>query len=135
MEEPINSVKSAVDELVGVNSRVKRKRKTESNKKMELFYNVILTLEEINARSMIAHYDLGIDTTKYDEKFHEAIDAMLYVAYGKECYELISFYIYDRINMEDQSINPIIDQTGEEVYLNTPYDLYVLMKRVNPKID
>lgn len=135
MEENYNKVKLAIDELLGVSSVIKRKKKTDADKKMEIFKQIITLMEEVQTRSYISHFDLNIDMTNYDEKFHQIIDALIYIAYGKQCYELISFYIYERINPEDQSINPVILDSGEEMMLTNPYELYNLMKMVNPKID
>lgn len=129
-------LKTTVDSILKVNSVVRRKRRSEADKKLELFKQVINTLEEIQARSIIAQYELSLDMSNYDDKFLEVIDALLYTSYGKDCYGLISFYLYERINPEDNSINPVyIEETGEEVYLNNPYDLYNLMRRVNSKIE
>jgi hypothetical protein len=48
----------------------------------------------------------------------------------------VSFYLFERINPEDGTINPVlIEETGEEVFLENPYDLYNLMRRINPKIE
>lgn len=134
--EQYNQLRVAVDSILNVSSSVKRKKRTDAEKKMEMFRQVINTLEEIQARSFIASYELNIDMNNYDEKFLEVIDALLYMKYGKDCYELISFYLFERINPEDGSINPVlIEESGEEVYLNDPYELYNLMKRLNPSIE
>jgi hypothetical protein len=126
----------AIDTLLKTNSVVRRKKRSESEKKLELFKQIIYSLEEVQTRSYLAGYELNIDLSNYDEKFLEIIDGLLYINYGKDCYDLITFYLLDRINPEDGSINPvIIDETGEEVILNTPYDLYNLMRRVNPNIE
>jgi hypothetical protein len=103
---------------------------------MELFKQVINGLEEIQARSYLASYELNIDMNNYDEKFLEIIDALIYMNYGKDCYQLVSFYLFERINPDDGTINPVlIEETGEEVFLENAYDLYNLMRRVNPKIE
>jgi len=134
--EPYNEVKSAIDSILNTNAIIKRRKRSESDKKLELFNQVILTLEEVQARSFIASYELNMDMSNYDEKFLEVIDALIYMNYGKDCYELVSFYLFERVNPEDGTINPvIIEDTNEEVYLNNPYELYNLMKRINPKID
>lgn len=135
MSEQFKDLKMAVDELLNVNSTIRKKRKSEADKKMELFTQIINTIEEINARTFISSYELGIDMGKYDEKFLEVIDALLYVSYGKNCYELISFYLFDRI-AEDGNINPVfVQETGEEIVLSNPYELYNLMKAINPDIE
>ena len=134
--EQYNQLRVAVDSILNVSSTVKRKKKTEAEKKMEMFRQIINTLEEIQARSFIASYELNLDMNGYDEKFLEIIDALLYMNYGKDCYELISFYLFERINPDDGSVNPVmIEETGEPVYLNDPYDLYNLMKRINTSIE
>lgn len=134
--EQYNQLRVAVDSILNVSSSIKRKKKTDAEKKVEMFRAVINTLEEIQARSFIASYELNLDMNNYDEKFLEVIDALLYMNYGKDCYELISFYLFERINPEDGSVNPItIEDSGEQVYLNDPYDLYNLMKRINTSIE
>jgi hypothetical protein len=134
--ERYSELKVAIDTLLKTNSVVRRKKRSESEKKLELFKQIIYSLEEVQTRSYLAGYELSIDLSNYDEKFLEIIDGLLYINYGKDCYDLITFYLLDRINPEDGTINPvIIDETGEEVLLNSPYDLYNLMRRVNPNIE
>ena len=134
--EQYKELKIAIDSILNTSSIIRRRKRSESDKKMELFKQVINGLEEIQARAYIASYELNIDMNNYDEKFLEIIDALIYMNYGKDCYELVSFYLFERINPEDGTINPVlIEETGEEVFLENPYDLYNLMRRVNPKIE
>ena len=134
--EQYKELKIAIDSILNTSSIVRRRKRSESDKKMELFKQVINGLEEIQARAYIASYELNIDMNNYDEKFLEVIDALIYMNYGKDCYQLVSFYLFERINPEDGTVNPVlIEETGEEVFLENPYDLYNLMRRVNPKID
>jgi hypothetical protein len=134
--EQYKELKIAIDSILNTSSIVRRRKRSESDKKMELFKQVINGLEEIQARSYIASYELNIDMNNYDEKFLEIIDALIYMNYGKDCYQLVSFYLFERINPEDGTVNPVlIEETGEEVFLENPYDLYNLMRRINPKIE
>jgi hypothetical protein len=134
--EQYKELKIAIDSILNTSSIVRRRKRSESDKKMELFKQVINGLEEIQARAYIASYELNIDMNNYDEKFLEVIDALIYMNYGKDCYQLVSFYLFERINPEDGTINPVlIEETGEEVFLENPYDLYNLMRRINPKIE
>ena len=135
MSEDYKNVKSAVDAIIGINSVIRRKRKADDDKKRELFVQIINRLEESNARSNIAFYDLKLDTSSYDETYMEAIDALLFMLYGKELCSLISFYLYERVDMENNVIKPVIlEETGESIILENAYDLWDLMKRLNPKI-
>lgn len=134
--EQYKELKIAIDSILNTSSIIRRRKRSESDKKMELFKQVINGLEEIQARAYIASYELNIDMNNYDEKFLEIIDALIYMNYGKDCYQLVSFYLFERINPETGAVNPVlIEETGEEVYLETPYDLYNLMRRINPKIE
>jgi hypothetical protein len=134
--EQYKELKIAIDSILNTSSIIRRRKRSESDKKMELFRQVINGLEEIQARSYLASYELNIDMNNYDEKFLEIIDALIYMNYGKDCYQLVSFYLFERINPDDGTINPVlIEETGEEVFLENAYDLYNLMRRVNPKIE
>ena len=48
---------------------------------------------------------------------------------GKELCELVFFYIYNRIN-PDGSINGLVDDSGNEIILETPTDLWLLIKHI-----
>jgi hypothetical protein len=133
MIEEYMNVKSAVDEILKTNTVIKRKKKNESDKKRELFCHVINSIEGLNLRSTLAFTDLQLDLEKYDDKFFEIIDSLLYINFGKECSELIAYYLYNRIN-PDGTMNPVIDEDGGEIFLSSPYELYELLIRVNPKL-
>jgi hypothetical protein len=49
--------------------------------------------------------------------------------FGKEASELIFFYLYDRLN-PDGSINMLTDPNGNDVVLQNPDDLWVLLQIV-----
>ena len=134
MEKEYKQVQFAVDEILGTKTLIRRKKKSTSDKKRELFFNVITMLEEIHIRQNLVYADLDLDLSNYDEKFFTVIDMLLYMNFGKQCMELISFYLYDRV-AADGTINPVIVNDTEEVLLSSPYDLWNLMYKVNPKID
>jgi len=133
MIEEYMNVKIAVDEILKTNTVIKRKKKNEFDKKRELFCHVINSIEGLNLRSTLAFTDLQLDLEKYDDKFFEIIDSLIYINFGKECSELIAFYLYNRIN-PDGTMNPVIDEDGGEIFLSSPYELYELLIRVNPKL-
>ena len=78
-------------------------------------------------RGIILGSDLQLDFRSYDEKFYIIIDYLLELHFGKEGYELISFYLYERIN-PDGSVNELMDENDNIVPLNTPADLWELLK-------
>ena len=135
MSEQHKSVKQAVDSILGVNSVIRRKKKNQADKNRELFAMAINRLEEASVRSNVSFFDLKIDMSAYDENYLEVCDALLFMLYGKECCDLISFYLYDRMDPETGEPVPIIvEETGQEIFLNDPYQLYEMMRRINKNI-
>jgi hypothetical protein len=134
MEKEYKQIQFAVDEILGTRTLIRRKKKSSSDKKRELFFNIITTLEELTIRQNLVYADLDIDLSNYDEKFFNVIDMLTYMMFGKQCMELIGFYLYDRIN-QDGSMNALIVNDKDEIVLNNPYELWNLMCKVNPKID
>ena len=127
-DQEYNLVKKAIDELLKVNTSFKRKKKNTLEKKKELFYAIINGIQVLDTRSSLVNADLRLDTSSYDEAFYQVIDALLLFIFGKDGYELISFYLYEKTN-PDGSINTLIDDNGNEVELDTPEDLWnVLFK-------
>ena len=134
MEKEYKQVQLGVDSILGTKTLIRRKMKSVLDKKRELFFNVIVMMEELFVRQNLVYADLNLDFSNYDEKFFTIIDMLLYMNFGKQCMELIAFYLYDRVNA-DGTINALLINDDEELFLNNPTDLWNLMCKVNPKID
>ena len=133
MVDNFKEVQTAVDNMLNVKSYVRRKKKTQSDKKKEMFVQMINSLDEIFVRQGLMYADMDVDMFKYDEKFLGVIDAMFYLHFGESCSEIIAFYLYDRRN-PDGTLNPLTDENNTEIILLTPYDLWNLLVSINPKI-
>ena len=133
-QKGLEVIRQAVDQILNVSSNIKRKAKKDFDRQRDLFLQVITGLEAIHTRNSLLFLDLRVDFSTYDESFLEVIDMLLLAKYGKDCYELISFYLWERIN-PDQSLNSIVGPEGEEIVLTTPSDLWSLMVRVNPNLE
>ena len=127
------NVQSAIDDLLKVKCVIRRKKKTDQNKKKELFLHAINNLETAIIRSNIAFTDMGIDYSDYDEVYYTAIDALLLMCFGKDAAELIAYYLWDRLNT-DGTINPIFDEKEKEIILENPHQLWDLLCKLNPKL-
>ena len=69
-----------------------------------------------------------------NEELKRAFDALLNTSTSlKDGFELISFYLYDRIN-PDGTINYLLDENQNEVKLETAEDLFNLLCKVNPSL-
>ncbi len=132
MNEQTEGIKSSIDNIIGADTFLKNKKKTPDDLRRERFERVITLLEGVDIRTRILGTDLNIDLSQYDEKFHDIIDELLFLLFGKEACELISFYLYDRIT-EDGNLLSLESNDGEIVSLLTPSDLWYLIKDVNAK--
>ena len=132
MNNQANSVRQSVGDIIGSNTFLKLKRKTEDDLQREQFESIILLLEEIEVRSIILSNDLKIDLASYDEKFYMLIEKLLNIHFGDEANEIIFYYIYDRIN-PDGSVNELRDEKDNVVLLTSPSDLWDVVKLIQSK--
>ena len=132
MEEHTKGIKSSIEDIIGTDTILKRKKKTEQEINKESFEKIILTMEEIQVRSNLLHSEIGLDLYSYDEKFYEVIDRLFALHFGQEASEVIFFYIYERIG-PDGNINELLDQNDNVVPLESPSDLWVLVNHLRDK--
>lgn len=133
MEKDFKQIQLGVDSIIGTKTIIRRRKKNNSDKNRELFFNVINSIEELNVRQNLMYGDLSLDFADYDEKFFEVIDMLIYMNFGKQCTEVIGFYLYERMNA-DGTLNPIMVDDNQELFLENPYDLWNLLCKINPKI-
>ena len=131
MEQSLNEIQTVINNLLNVKSLVRRKKKTQEAKKKELFISIINSIEAIINRQNLMYADLNLDLANYDEAFLDTIDALIILHFGKEGAELIAYYLWDRV-APDGSIEPLLDEEGTSVYLETAQDLWNLLIRINP---
>jgi hypothetical protein len=134
MAEPYKAIQLAVDSLLNAQSTVRRKKRTQSDRRKECFFAIINLLEETIVRSNIAYQELQIDLFKFEDKYIQIIDMLMFMNFGEDCMDMISFYLYDRTN-DDGTINVIQSLDGQEIEMNNPYDLWNVIVSINPKID
>ena len=131
-EEHVNEIKKSIDDILGTDTFLKRKKKSEDDVNRERFEKIITTLEEIEVRGMILGSDLQLDFTSYDEKFYFVIDSLFHLHFGKEAAELIFFYLYERTN-PDGTTNGLQNEEGEVIELTSPTDLWYLLKAIQDR--
>ena len=77
MENDFKQIQLGVDPIIGTKTVIRRKKKTEVDKKRELFFNLMNNLDELHVRQNIMYADLNLDFADYDEKFFTVIDLSL----------------------------------------------------------
>ena len=126
-----SDIKKAVDALLKINSTVKRKKKAYVDKQKDLFIGIIMALQALQTRTFLSQTELKLDLTGYDEAFLQVIDSLILLHFGKEGYEVVSFYLYEKFN-PDGSVNELFDENEQVVPSTTPEDIYnILMKLKN----
>ena len=131
MEQSLNEIQAAINQVLGVKSLIRRKKKTQETKKRELFISIINSIEAIINRQNLMYAELNLDLTNYDEAFLDTIDALIVLHFGKEGAELIAYYLWDRV-ATDRTITSLLDEQGKEIYLETATDLWNLLISINP---
>ena len=123
------NVKVAVDKILGQPTSIRKKKKSAEDHKRVLFTRIIDNIVRVEERSIAIDEAFEIDLTKYDRTFCDIIDDLLRLNFTKEQVKLIDFYMYDRY-CADGTVLDLIDEKGEKVALDTPTDLWFLIKNV-----
>jgi hypothetical protein len=124
-----DGIKKSIEEIIGAGTIIRNKRPSEENIQQDKFEKIILALEAAEIKTTILNMDFKMDFSDYNEHFYSVIDSLLELWLGKELCELVFFYIYNRIN-PDGSINGLVDDSGNEIILETPTDLWLLIKHI-----
>jgi len=93
MEQALTEIKLAINEILNVKSLMRRKKKTQSDKKRELFISIINSVEQLINRQNLMYVDLQLDFAKYDEAFLATIDSLIILNFGNEGSALIGCYL------------------------------------------
>jgi hypothetical protein len=121
-----DDIKKAVDQLLKINSTVKRKKKAYVEKQKDLFVGIIMALQAAQTRTFLTQTELKLDFSSYDEMFLQVIDSLILLHFGKEGYEVVSFYLYDKFN-PDGTVNELFDDEDKIVPSETPEDIWNIL--------
>ncbi len=114
---------------------IKKKKRDQALKKKALFISLVTQYEISLNKSIKLQEEFAIDLFDYEGSYFEIIDKLMLLMWGGDIYEIITYYLYERFNL-DGSINGIIEtnEDGEEieVFLKTPEELYNYLIQVNP---
>ncbi len=77
MDEHAKGVQQSIESIIGADTILKRRKKTEDDINRDIFEKIIIALEQANVRSSIIGGDFKLDFTSYDETFYEIIEEQL----------------------------------------------------------
>jgi hypothetical protein len=98
----------------GQKLRVEESSSTKVKKEKEIFIENINLLEQCITRSENLAVLFGIDLCDYEDPFWAVIENMLLLKYGEAIYELIFWYLYDRIDEDGKAHSLIFEEEGKE---------------------
>lgn len=124
-----DDIKKAVDQLLKITSTVKRKKKAYIDKQKDLFISILMALQATQTRTILTQTELKLDFSTYDEMYLQVIDSLILLHFGKEGYELISWYLYEKIN-PDGTFNDLQNDEGEIVPSDTPEDIWNILVNI-----
>jgi hypothetical protein len=127
--EGYDDIKKAVDQLLKVNSTVKRKKKAYLDKQKDLFVSIIMAMQAALVRTALVNSELKVDFSTYDEMFLQLIDSLILLHFGKDGFEVINFYLYDKFN-PDGSVNELYDDEDKVVPSETPEDIWNILSKL-----
>ena len=132
-DQHAEGIKQSIDDILGADTFLKPKKKTDDDIQREKFEKIIHLMQEVEVRGILLGEDLKLDFTSYDEKFYKIIDTLFEMQFGKDACDIIFYYLYER-NNPDGSINELIDEEGNKVPLTSPSDLWHLVKKIQLKV-
>lgn len=133
-QDPLNLLKQSLDQLLQADTSIKRKNKKSYDQKRDLFINVINQFEHAISKSYLLEKDFKIDMSKYEENFYQIIDSLILLSFGRDVYDLLSFYFYERYNPDGSENGLIIEETGEEIFVKDAHELWDMILRIQPNI-
>ena len=123
-----NSIHEAFKQLLNSPILIKNQRRNKALKKKILFISLIDQYEKALNKSARLQSEFGLDLFEYEEPFYGVIDKLMLLTWGMNVYELVTFYLYERLNL-DGTLNHLIetkeDGTDIEIFLKTPEDSFV----------
>jgi len=132
--DPLNFLKQSLDQLLQADTSIKRKNKKAFDQKRDLFIHLINQFEYAISKSYLLEKDFAIDLSKYEENFYQVIDSLVLLSFGKDVYELLSFYFYERWNPDGTQNGIIIEETDEEIMIENAEELWAIIVRIKPNI-
>ena len=132
-EDEIKKIQKSIDDILGVESGLAKKRASFKNKKRENFNIILAGLAHLNSRSIGLKYDYHIDFMEYDEIFFSIIESLMTLHFNKEQKSIIEWFLYDKFLPTGEMLVLSDAKTGKEIPSDTPDDIWELVQQYEKK--
>lgn len=129
------NLETGFDKLFNSPIIIRKKKRDQVLKKKILFISLISQYEISLNKSAKLQTEFAINLFDYEGSYYEVIDKLMLLMWGGDIYEILTYYLYERLNL-DGSLNSIIEINEEgietEVFLKTSEELYNYLLKLNP---
>jgi len=132
-KDDIKKIQKSIDDILGVESGLAKKRPTVKAKKREHFNIILSNLAHVNARSMGLKHDYKVDFMEYDDPFFNIIESLMALHFNKAQKSLIEWWLYDKFLPTGEMLILKDQDTGEEIPTDTPDDIWELVQQYAKK--
>jgi len=132
-KDDIKKIQKSIDDILGVESGLAKKRPTVKAKKREHFNIILSNLAHVNSRSMGLKHDYKVDFMEYDDPFFNIIESLMALHFNKAQKSLIEWWLYDKFLPTGEMLILKDQDTGEEIPTDTPDELWILVQKYAKK--
>ena len=132
-KDDIKKIQKSIDDILGIESGLAKKRPTVKAKKREHFNTILSNLAHVNARSMGLKHDYKVDFMEYDDPFFNIIESLMALHFNKAQKSLIEWWLYDKFLPTGEMLILKDQDTGEEIPTDTPDELWILVQQYEKK--
>lgn len=134
-DELKHNLEAGFNKLFNSPITIRKKKRDQALKKKALFISLVTQYEISLNKSVKLQTEFAIDLFDYEGSYYEVIDKLMLLMWGGDIYEIVTYYLYERLNL-DGSLNSIIETNEEgvetEVFLKTAEELYNYLLKINP---
>jgi hypothetical protein len=127
-------LKKGFDKFISSETIIRRQKLTEKNMKKNMFCSMIKRYEDLLLKSNMIKIQYGLDLSSHEDPFFNLIDDLFLFSWDDNIYQLIQFYIYERIDLQSGEEQFIIAEDGSEIYIRTPEQLFDIINKLYPGI-
>ena len=133
MSDNIKKIQKSINDILGVESGLAKKRPTILDKKRELFNKLLIGLTHINSRSIGLKHDYKIDFIEYDDMFFVVIDSLMKLHFNKDQRSIIEWFAYEKFLPSVDMLVLNDAESGDEIPTDTPDDIWELIQKYEEK--
>ena len=133
MSDNIKKIQKSINDILGVESGLVKKRPTILDKKRELFNKLLIGLTHINSRSIGLKHDYKIDFIEYDDMFFVVIDSLMKLHFSKDQRSIIEWFAYEKFLPSGDMLVLNDAESGDEIPTDTPDDIWELIQKYEEK--